>query len=419
MRISTDPNRGGRRLVLKAAGLAVGVTAAAQIVVAGSLIALDAVKKSERKQRQAPRPGTFHTQVEDSQLSIYTSGAELYDDMISAIDSAESSIQMETFIWKDDAVGRRFMQALNRAAERGVAVHVLYDGFANLVVPRAFFRGFSEQVHVVRMPVLARRYWRGPVRHTGFNHSKILVVDDGIGFVGGFNIGETYAREWRDTHVREIGPAVWGLRHSVKRVWNDMFDHGAKIPWIEPTNWDPEVQVSANLPVQLVYPIRQMYLNAVERARDHIWITTPYFIPDQQILKALLVASERGVDVRVMVPKDSNHIVADWVSRGFYGQMLDHGVTILLYSAAMIHAKTATIDGVWSTVGTANIDRLSLSFNYETNIEIIDEDFAAEMEKVFRSDVEHCEVLTSPEWRERNPLARVAELVLVPLRSFL
>lgn len=409
--------RGG--VLLKAVGVTVGVTAVAQLVVAGSLIALDAVKKKERKHREAPRPGTFHTAVEDSHLSIYTSGAELYDDMILAIDSAERTIQMETFIWKDDAVGRRFMDAINRAAERGVTVHVLYDGFANLVVPHSFYRGFSEKVNVFRMPVLGRRFWRGPIRHTGFNHSKILVVDETVGFVGGYNIGETYARQWRDTHVREVGPAVWGLRHSVKRVWNDVFERGEKIPWVEPANWDPEVQVSANLPVQLVYPIRQMYLNAIERASDHIWITTPYFIPDQQILKALLAASERGVDVRVMVPKDSNHIVADWVSRGFYGQMLDSGVTILLYSASMIHAKTATIDGVWSTVGTANIDRLSLSFNYETNIEIIDEGFATEMEKVFRSDLQHCDVLTSPEWRDRNPLARVAEVILVPLRSFL
>ena len=162
-----------------------------------------------------------------------------------------------------------------------------------------------------------------------------------------------------------------------------------------------------------------MYLNAIERAQSHIWINTPYFIPDQQVIGALLNAARRGVDVRVMVPKDSNHILADWVSRGFYGELLEAGVTILLYSASMIHAKTATVDGVWSTVGTANLDRLSLSFNYETNVEIIDHGFASQMEKIFRSDMEHCETLTSPEWRERHPMARIAETVLVPLRLFL
>ncbi|MDO5500345.1 MAG: phospholipase D-like domain-containing protein, partial [Propionibacteriaceae bacterium] len=341
-----------------------------------------------------------------------------YDAMLEAIESAEKSIHMETFIWKGDEVGQRFLDAVNAAADRGVEVYVLYDGFANLVVPNSFYQ-FSERVHVQRIPAVVRPYWRGPFRYWGFNHSKILVVDDQVGFVGGYNIGSTYARQWRDTHLREVGPAVWGLRNAIANKWNEVQPADDRIAWIPPLNWDPEVRVAANLPLHLVYPIRQLYLNGIERAKDHIWITTPYFIPDQQILAALIEASRRGVDVRVMLPKNSNHIVADWVSRGFYGQMLEAGITILLYSAAMIHAKTATIDGEWATVGTANIDRLSLSFNHETNVEVIDAGFAQEMERVFLADAEDCEILTSPQWRERHPMARVAEQLLRPWRSFL
>lgn len=408
----------GRSLLVKTGVVATGSLLAAQATVIASLAGLDWWKHRDRKVREAPRPGTFTAQVEDSEMSIYTSGDSVYDDMLEAINGAKKSIHMETFIWKNDQVGQRFLDALNAAADRGVDVYVIYDGFANLVVPNSFYK-FSDNVHVYRMPVVRRSWWRGLLRYTGFNHSKILVVDDNIGFVGGYNIGSTYANQWRDTHVREVGPAVWGLRNSITTVWNEGRDVEDQIEWVPPRNWDPEVRVAANLPVQLVYPIRNLYLRAIERAKDHIWITTPYFIPDQQILEALTAASRRGVDVKVMVPKDSNHILADWVSRGFYGQLLDAGVTILLYAASMIHAKTATIDGEWSTVGTANIDRLSLSFNYETNVEIVDPDFAAEMEKVFESDTEHCEVLSSPRWRDRHPMARFAETVLIPLRPIL
>lgn len=343
----------------------------------------------------------------------------MYDDSIAAIDSAQRTVYLKAYIWKNDEVGQRFMDAVNRAAERGVAVFVLYDGFANLVVPRSFYRQFSPRVRVYRMPALVRPYWKGPLRQTGVNHSKILVVDDNVGFVGGYNIGSLYADQWRDTHVRVIGPQVWGLQHAMARTWNEVHPLELQIPWIPPRSWESTVEVVANLPVQLVYPIRQMYLNAIDRAQSRIWLTTPYFIPDQQILGALISASRRGVDVRIMLPKESNHIVGDWVSAGFFGQLLRSGVTLLLFRSSMLHAKTATIDGVWSTVGTANIDRLSLSFSYETNLEVIDRRFADQMETMFNKDSEHCEILASPEWSRRHPLARALEVALIPLRPIL
>ena len=120
-----------------------------------------------------------------------------------------------------------------------------------------------------------------------------------------------------------------------------------------------------------------------------------------------------------MVPRDSNHIVADWASRGFYAGMLEAGITILLYEASMIHAKTATVDGIWSTVGTANIDRLSLGFNYESNVVVVDRDFAARMEEIFAIDAEQSERVESPRWQDRHGLARMVERLLVPLRPLL
>lgn len=169
----------------------------------------------------------------------------------------------------------------------------------------------------------------------------------------------------------------------------------------------------------MVFPIRGVYLAAINRATSHIFITTAYFIPDGQILDALTAASRRGVDVRVLVPEESNHVLSDWLSRGFYSELLDAGVTILLYENAMVHAKTATIDGKWTTVGTANIDRLSLSGNYEINMELYDDKLAADMERIFEVDSGNSRVLTPEEWQRRNVVARFAELVLVPLRPLL
>lgn len=409
----------GRALSTKLSLAVLGTTFAVPTLAALSVVALDVVKQRERKKRQAARPGMFGSQVEGSELSIYTDGGTLYDDMIAAIDSAEHSVMMETYIWKNDEAGQRFIDAFNAAARRGVDVYVTYDGFGNLVVPSSFYRQLDDAVNVFRMPAIGRKVWQGPLRYTGLNHSKILVVDDEIGFVGGFNIGSLYAREWRDTHLREVGPVAWGLRQSIARLWNEDRDPSRQIPWTPPPSWDPAVRVAANLPIELVYPIRNMYLRAIERASHRIWIATPYFIPDQQILIALIEASKRGVDVRVMVPEESNHVISDWVSRGFFAQMHRAGITILLYTNSMMHSKTATIDGEWSTIGTANIDRLSLSLNYETNVEIMDPGFAAEMEKVFEADAEQSRRLSSEEWDTRNTLTRAIEWALVPLRPLL
>ncbi|GAA1107301.1 phospholipase D-like domain-containing protein [Nesterenkonia jeotgali] len=411
--ISLRPPR--RTLPLVVAGSALAVPT----LTAVSVVALDLIKHRGRKDRDAQRPGTFTARIDETPMDIYTDGGALYGDMLEAINTAQDTILMKTYIWKNDEVGQKFIDAFNAAARRGVKVFIIYDGFANLVVPRSFYAQLSDEVQVYRMPAAGRSFWKAPIRSTGFNHSKILVVDDTVGFVGGYNIGSLYAQKWRDTHLREVGPAVWGLRQTIARLWNEDRPADQQIPWIAPDNWNPAVRVVANLPVDLVYPIRNMYLKAIERAKDRIWISTPYFIPDQQILRALKLAAERGVDVQVMVPKDSNHVLADWVSRGFFGEMLDSGISILLYASSMMHSKTATIDGEWSTIGTANIDRLSLSFNYESNVEVIDPGFAAEMEKVFLSDREHCEIVSTDRWRERRPMARLTEWALIPFRPVL
>lgn len=399
-------------------------TAAAAAALQGSvitgLVVWDAIKRRSRAKRSGfPHPGTFQSSIAESDITLYTYGADLYADMLEAIRGAKKQIFIETFIWKNDETGHQFKDALNQAAERGVEVYVIFDVFANLVVPGTFFT-FHPSIHVYRFPMFRPSLLLGTIRSTSLDHRKLLIVDDKSGFVGGYNIGSLYATQWRDTHLRVTGPSVWDIRNAFVSVWNHQFaGRNPKIPHTAPESWDSRIRAINNIPASLVYPIRGIYLDAISRAKHHIYITMAYFIPDQQILKALLEASERGVDVRVILPRDSNHVLSDWLSRGFYTSMLNAGVRILLYKDAMIHAKTATIDGQWSTIGTANIDRLSLTGNYETNLEIHDETFAANMENVFDVDSRNSHELTMAEWHTRPWVARFSESVLIPLRPFL
>ncbi len=399
----------------------VGLTSLAisQVATVAGLLVVDRRRKRHRGHIPFPSAAPREMEAGDALVTVYTKGRDLYNDMIAAIDAAEHRVLLETYIWKGDRVGERFKRALTRAVERGVEVYVVYDVFANLVVPRRFFQ-FDPRIHVMR-----HYLWtgvRGPfvMRAPGLNHRKILVVDGETAFVGGYNIGSLYSNRWRDTHMRVRGASASDLENAFVDYWNQARRrHHPHLA--QPANrpWDSPIRVTRNVPSLGVYPIRYMYLEAIDRARDHIWLTHAYLIPDDDLTLALIEAVDRGVDVRIIVPAESNHIVADWLSRGFYHLLLSRGVRLFLYQNAMVHAKTATIDGQWSTIGTANLDSLSLLGNYEVNVEVLDADLAAEMEDIFTMDAGNCVELTLTEWDERPVAMKVSEAILSPLRPLL
>ena len=390
------------------------------LAAAGAIVALDHwQKRTQSRKAVFPHEKPLHSTVGETSTPIYTFGVELYDEMLRAIDSAQERIFLETYIWKSDEVGQRFKDALIAASERGVEVYVVYDGFANLVVPRSFFR-FPDAIHVVPYPVFRPQVLLMSLKHTGRDHRKILVVDDEVGFVGGYNIGTLYATQWRDTHLRIAGPAVWELSSAFIDFWNLNLRGGQpSIPSPGTDLWDPGFQAARNAPVRRVYPIRNIYLEAIRRATSHIYLTQAYFIPDRELLDVILAAAERGIDVRIIVPEASNHVLTDWLSRGLYSKLLRSGVTIWLYRNAMVHAKTATVDGEWTTIGTANIDRLSLTGNYEINMTIYDRGIAQQMEEIFTVDLSNCRQLVLEEWEQRSPVAKLGEIVLTPLSPLL
>lgn len=386
----------------------------AQVATMVLLTVLESFRKKQRKLRRFPVTAPESLHVNRNEVTVYTYGADLYDAMIAAIDAATDHVYFETYIWKGDEAGQRFVDALARAADRGVDVYAVWDQFGNMVVPRSFYRSIPGNINTFAYPALPRPW---SIQTWGFDHRKLMTVDGTVGFVGGYNIGSLYATGWRDTHCRVTGPDVAELENAFIDFWN-MYA-GKRHERIERNphrGWQSQLRVHRNSPRLSVYPIRNMYLEAIDRATERIWPTHAYLIPDDDFVAALRDAAQRGVDVRIIVPAQSNHVVADWLSRGFYGNLLDSGIRLFLYQQAMVHSKTATIDGVWSTIGTANLDRVSLMGNYEVNLEVTDPEVAQFMEKVFRRDESNCIEVSADRWQGRSLAAKATEALLSPWR---
>lgn len=404
------------------------VTFGIPVIVAVAMSLVDSYRRRGKRPKPFPTRTAARTQVGEGTVTTYTFGQDLYDDMLAAIEGAEKQVLLETYIWKGDELGQRFKKAVIDAADRGVEVRVIYDAFANIVV-RPPFKHFPPNVKVLAFPVYSAGWRFFDLRRYGRDHRKILVVDDKVGFVGGYNIGSAYATEWRDTHCRITGPGVWDLARAFADFWNLHRERSRFLPTRrhrEPpmllsttSSWEPRIRVHRNVPRLWMFPIRSMYLEAINRAQTNIWMTHAYFIPDENFVDSLVGAAARGVDVRLLLPAKSNHIVADWISRGYFRRMLDAGIRIHRFRDAMVHAKTATIDGSWTTIGTANVDRLSMSGNYEINVEIIDASLAQEMERIFETDLTNSLPLTLAEWQARDVYSRFTEMILKPLRPLL
>lgn len=378
---------------------------------------------SRRRWQRLPPGGFPHLRLPeltagDNRLQIYSYGEHLYDAMLDAIDNARESIYFETYLWKDDAIGRAFKERLTAKAAEGIAVYVIYDTFGNLVVPRAFKR-FSPAMQVLSFWAIRRPWHLLDPRRYGLDHRKLLIVDGNIAFIGGYNVGALYATQWRDTHLRIVGPEARDLAQAFVDFWNRFCRKRERIAHDYPLRFNPTVNVYGNDIARMIFPIRDTYISAIDRAQHHIRLTNAYFIPDHILLESLEAASRRGVAVEILLPWRSNHLLADWAARSYFTRCLDAGIHLLGYQKAMVHAKTCTIDGQWSTIGTANLDRLSSLGNYEINVEIYDSRFAYQMEQLFESDKTNALEITRERWQRRTPLMRLTERVLGPLRLML
>ena len=401
-----------RNLVLAAVGLITSL----QII---TVIILQIVSIQRRTQHHGGFP---HQQLDDvtvgtNRIHLYDYGQDLFNAMLAAIDSAKESIYLETYIWKGDAMGQAFKDHLTRKAAEGVAVYVVFDSFGNAVVPHTF-KAFPPEIHAMAYKAIRRPWQLFDIRRYALDHRKLLVVDGSTSFIGGYNIGSLYATSWRDTHIRIQGSASADLAQSFIDFWNRHYTGNVRITQHYPRHFDPLITIRGNNALQLTFPIRDMYIEAIDRAEHTIHLSNAYFVPDGTLFDALLAAAQRGVKVQILVPWISNHIVVDWLTRGYFTQCLKAGIRVFGYRN-MLHAKTCTVDGAWSTIGTANLDRLSSVGNYEINAEIYSTVLAHQMEELFDCDTTNAFELHLDEWSHRPWYSQLGERILSPLRMLL
>lgn len=406
-----------RRRILRIVYFSFGTMFVLQVITVAALWVVSVIRKRKLRSAHFPHPRLDEVEVEGNYIQLYAYGRDLYDDMLEAIDNAKESIYIESYIWKDDEVGWEFKSHLAQKAAEGVEVYVIFDSFGNLVVPRDF-KNFPKPIHTLEYHAIGRPWHAVDPRHYSLDHRKILVVDGKTAFVGGFNIGSLYATQWRDTHMRIKGPDATDLAQSFVDFWNRGCPEDP-IEVLYPRRFDPHISLHGNDALRLIFPIRDTYISAIDQAQKQILLTNAYFVPDRALLDSLKDAAKRGVDVRVLVPWKSNHIEVDWLTRGYFTECLEAGIRVLGYSYAMLHAKTCTIDGEWSTIGTANLDRLSAIGNYEVNIEIYSAALAQQMEELFRCDTQEVFELTLENWRKRAWYLKLSERILAPLRYIL
>ncbi len=355
--------------LLRLLGGVAGSFLALQTAVVATLVAIARQRRMRSPERGFPYLELHEESLGENQLQLYTYGQDLYDAMLEAIDSATESIYFETFIWKGDAIGEEFKRQLVRKAREGVRVYVIFDNFGNLVVPHAFKRSRrrSPRSNIPRCTTPGTISIRAATPSTTARCSSWMAVKRS-------SAATTSAASTRPNGATRTCASGSAPRStSPNPSWTSGIAAGLRTNRIQqhyPRRFDPTVRCTAPTPLRLTFPIRNMYIEAIDRAERHILLTNAYFVPDHVLLEALAAAAQRGVDVQILLPWNSNHVVTDWVARGYFSECLASGIRIFGYKHAMIHAKTCTIDGEWSTIGTANLDRLSSVGNYELNVEV-------------------------------------------------
>lgn len=355
-------------------------------------------------------------------IRILADGDEAYSAIAEAIAAARHSIILETYIFDHDRVGIRIADLLVAAHERGVAVRVLIDSVgARYSVPSI--------VHYLRRRGVRTATFNGKVI-TGLRlpyanlrtHRKIIIIDDEIAFAGGMNIREGFSREFRgddharDTHFRVTGPVVADLFAVTAEDWH--FASGEKLaaahyPPITGRSTEPVfARVVSSGPDGSIETNHKMLTGAFSVAQRTIRIMSPYFLPDRELISALVTAARRGVEIDILVPSENNLTLVDRAMTAQFDQMLKHGCRIWRVRGRFDHSKLLTIDGEWSYVGSSNLDPRSLRLNFEVDLEVLDTGFAAEIEKRFAAAHASAHLVTLQDLRRRPFLLRLAEKIL-------
>ncbi len=366
--------------------------------------------------------------VVGNSVTLLQDGPTTYEAMFTAIGAATQRVDVESYIIEDDEVGTKFADLLIDRRSNGVQVNVIYDSVGALSTPKPFFdRLTAAGVQLVEFnpinPLDLKKAWAVNNR----DHRKLLIVDGRIAFVGGINISSVYStgssvrgsdapddptRGWRDTDIRIGGPVVAEFEKLFDETWEKQ--HGPPLPQRDGAAAAPVgkeiVRAIGSTPDDAYSQIYLTLISAITNAQLQVYLINAYFVPDPQLMKALLDAAARQVDVRLILPSHSDSGPAFYAGRRHYTELLKAGVKIYERQGALLHAKTAVVDGVWSCVGSSNLDWRSALDNNEINAVILGREFAQQMHAAYAADIAASKQIDLATWNRRPLSMRAKEL---------
>jgi cardiolipin synthase len=348
--------------------------------------------------------------LRDNRVDLLVDGEATFDSILAGIDAAKEYVLFQFYIIHDDEIGRKVKTHLLKKAAEGVKVYFLYDEIGSHELPDAYKNELREAGCQV-FPFNTRKGNRNRFQLNFRNHRKIVVVDGHTSWVGGHNVGDEYLGKdpkfghWRDTHVRIAGPAALAPQLAFVEDW-----HWATDEILSDLNWAPAevdggdklVLVVASGPADDYETASLMFLHAINSAQKRIWIASPYFVPDDAIVSALQLAGLRGVDVRILIPDEPDHLLVFLAAFSYFDDAGLTGVKFFRYTDGFLHEKAMLIDDQLATVGTANFDNRSFRLNFEITALVADKDFAAEVEQMFLDDFEHSREMAENEVDEKS-----------------
>lgn len=358
----------------------------------------------------------------DNDAQLLVDGPAAFKAMFASVSAARQVIFLESYIIEDDELAQRLAELLLRKRQQGVGVFVLYDGIGSLTTDGGYFKRLADggvavcAFNPVTPGQARRRLAYGDI--TQRDHRKILAVDGQVAFTGGINISEVYSsgsfgrtrpsaqQGWRDTQVRLAGPAAQALETLVREAWVSQRCQGALPPArAAAARHDAGRKVVRIIPSSPEDVDNGMYtalLRAIDAAQRSVHLTMAYFAPGDVMVQALCEAAQRGVQVQLILPSVSDFKPVLHAGRSYYTQLLAAGVQVNEFADAVLHAKTAVIDGVWSTVGSSNLDWRSFTLNHEVNAVVLGDDFGRDMEAMFQRDLTASQRITPEAWAQRG-----------------
>lgn len=358
----------------------------------------------------------------DNDIDIFTDGNEKFDALIEDLKNAEHFIHMQYYIIRNDVLFNRIKDVLIQKAARGVEVRILFDAMGCRSTNHKVWKELNAAgVKTAEFfPAILGRF---QMRINYRNHRKIVVIDNKVAYVGGFNVGKEYIDlddkfgHWRDTHLRIHGSSVLGLQMRFILDWN----YAAKENLLQNAKMFEgatagvrdlcEMQIISSGPDNSIQQIRDNYLRLITKAKKSIYIQTPYFIPDESIFNALLIAVHSGIDVNVMIPCKPDHPFVYWATYSYIGDLVMAGAKCYTYDNGFLHSKDVIVDGKVFCCGTANMDIRSFALNFEVNAVVYDPEKARRMEELFIEDLNCCTRITREQYAARSLKIRLKEQI--------